>query len=170
MDNRTKNGGVTLKAKILFVYPFPGDTFGEIVDLGESIGGLSLETHGLPCHVAIYSCGQILEAVVPMVKFSPLDQYDDYRTDPIEVEVPCLAAAEAWAPAQIGRMYSFLSDAEAEYYALTGKLLNYQDGGVMCSQLAMEWLRVAGLPVFGAKPAWVIRPADLRNELLKCNG
>jgi hypothetical protein len=158
------------KAKLLFVYPPYGDMFGEIIDIGESIGTADLTTKLLPCHVAIFSNGQLLEAIVPTVQFSPVNKYDNWTRKEVEVDVPNLAAAEAWSLLQVGRMYSFPSCLEAEYFALTGKIIAYQDGGTMCSQLGIEWLRIAGLIIFGDKPSKLIRPSNLLNELVPFSG
>lgn len=151
------------KAKILFVYPVPGDLPGEAIDFCE--GDLTL--HKLPCHVAVFSNGGLLEALPSGVTISSLDKYADVITKVITIDVPNLAAAESWALLQIGRPYSRLSCAEAEIYALSGEQINLPQRGSDCSQLGTDYLRVAGATLFNSEPAAFIRPSDLLAELTK---
>jgi hypothetical protein len=157
------------KARFLFKYPAPGDAMGELIDFGESVTSNTTLTD-LPSHAAYVSKLGIYEALYPAVVLSPLNAYDNIRHKIIEIDMPDLEAAEAYAAEQVGKPYSFLSCAEAELYALTGKLINAQQDGTDCSQLDINIGRVGKLAVLGSEPAALIRPSDLFNELIRLGG
>jgi uncharacterized protein YycO len=148
------------KARILFVYPPPCDIAGEVIDLCE--GDLTL--HSLPCHVAVYSNGGLWEALTSGVTISTdVNKYP--ITKIVEVNVPDLATAEAWALKQVGRPYSLLSCGESEIYATTGEEVDLPQKGTDCSQLACDYIRSAGRKIFDDEPAAWIRPSDLLDKL-----
>ena len=156
--------------KILFKFPQKGDPIGELIDLGESIGTGKLTFLDLPSHVGIFSNGGIIEALYPTVDISPLNKYDNIKHQVIAIDLPHLEKADVWAKRQVGTPYSFISCAEAEYFALTGKTLNPPQPGTDCSQLVCNYIRVGGLQIFGFEPAALIRPSDLLTELVKIGG
>jgi uncharacterized protein YycO len=148
------------KARVLFVYPTPDNIIGEAIDLCE--GDLTL--HSLPCHVAIFSNDGLLEALTSGVTISAdVNKYP--VTKIVEVDVPDLTAAEAWALKQVGRPYSLLSCGESEIYATIGEEIDLPQKGTDCSQLACDYIRSAGRKIFDDEPAAWIRPSDLLDKL-----
>lgn len=77
------------------------------------------------------------------------------------------AAVAAWAEAHLGTPYDWFSDFVIGVHDLTGvkvprwlaKLMS-NDGTLMCSQLATEALRAAGIDLFPGKESGEVSPAD----------
>jgi hypothetical protein len=157
-------------AKILFKYPQKGDPIGELIDLGESIGTGNLTYFDLPSHVAVWVEGGWIEAIWPTVAKSAASKFDASKHEVVEIDLPDLATAEAWAKSQIGKPYSLLSCLEAEYFALTGKIINLSQQGMDCSQLGVNFCRSGKLQVLGSEPASLVRPSDLLAELIRQGG
>lgn len=158
------------KARILFVYPPPGDIPGEIISLAESIGTGDLTTNGLPCHVAVFVPEGLIEAILPVVSLSPFDKYDGDVTKEIEIDVPDLAGFYASARKQLNLPYSFATCAEAEIFALTGKIVKYNPRGRDCSQVGIISCRGGLIQILGCEPSRLVRPSDMLSELLRLGG
>lgn len=161
------------KARLLFVYPSPGNIWGELIDVGESIcdGKPGVTHNDLPCHVAIIRAdGRLQEATIDGVVYSDISKYAGCKIRAFALDAPDLQAGEAWADKQDGVPYAFDSVAAAFYFAMTGVALNWTPLGTDCSQLGINYTRRSDRQILGFRPAPLVRPDNLQDEVIKQGG
>lgn len=118
-------------------------------------------------HVGIELFGGIVEALFDGVSLSERDKYEAYIHEYVEVDIPCLEAAEEKARTLLDASYGFVTDnVSGAVHDLTGIALSGNgEETVNCSETVVRILRAGGVVVLPDHAADAITPGGLYRAL-----